>query len=254
MPLSPALRQILLMPSPSGHSVEAQQYYDRLLTPPSPRDEVLLGNLIDALVACRAWLKRDAYCLFAAADPDAGLTNLKSANFKATLNTEVGLATFTPYRGFTLAGGAYIASNFVPSTANGHLTRDDAGVAGWNLSTTGNSALIDTNNQVTLWPISNGDVSWNVTGGSIINTFNAADASGWWLAQRTGPNALELFRDDITLGSGNSASIALTSDPIIYRHFYEHAAAAIGGSLTPLERAGEYTAFRVYLQAVGTVP
>lgn len=112
-------------------SAEAQQFFDRLVTPPSDTRKTQYATLIDALVTAGIWAKLDVFYVFAAADRATALTNLKQSNYGGT---EVNTVTFAADTGYTGNGSSTgITSGYNPAVVNGaeNFKQDDASVFYW---------------------------------------------------------------------------------------------------------------------------
>lgn len=263
LPLS--LRGMGGVPAAGGFSAEVQQFFDRLITLPTAPRQALYADLIDALVAAGVWSKLDALWVYAAADQATALTNLKSSSFAATLVTSGGTPTFTTDVGYTGGGiNICVSSGFNPSTAGGNYARNDALVACWNKSP-GDSAtqlfrFAGTDNGLILFPFYDNPDPTHSTDYRIndnSDTFGdnlVADASGFWLAQRTGANATALYRNDTSVLTGNVASQALVNDTILFLSGpWQGTAAAVGASLNSSQRTAFYNALQTYLTGVGAI-
>jgi hypothetical protein len=246
------------------NSTEAQQFYDRLLTPPVGARETLYNSLIDGLVADGVWTKLDALYIFAAADEATALTNLVQADYAAERYTTATDQTFTADDGWT--GGSFlikINSTFNPSTAVGaKYVQNSAHVSCWRASnvqedrntigavTTAGSATrvlprwSDTN---TYWRVNSGsdEVSANVA---------ANGGGGFMLAQRTGAGALALYQNGSSIATGSTASTSPMNEEICFAACNGLVTcASIGAHMSTGEVSAFYSRLQTYLSGVGAI-
>lgn len=246
------------------NSAEAQQFFDRLLTPPVAVREALYVSFIDDLVAAGVWAKLDALYLYTAADEATGLTNLIQTAYQGARHPIFGSVTFTANAGFSSSGGN-VTSNFNPSTASGaHFTRNDACVFAWSYTTTqiNGPFVIDldgagaTIGNVAIFPKwSDGKAYSRCNAGADMGPTNSGNSSGLFLVQRTASNAQAVYRNDSLLGSDSAASTALANGDLCVRCNHNARIFGIGASLTAGERTALYNALVTYITAVtGGVP
>lgn len=254
---------------PAANSAEAQQFFDRLFTPPTPggAEEIRWNTFIDGLVADGVWAKLDALTLwFAGANEGDCHVNLIQSAYNSERYQTSGVATYTQGQGYS--GGAVnkcIASNFNPFSASGaKFTRNDAsfGMLIYSTATVGQSAIEDgartgagmtALSHTDLYPKYNTTIGYHNCNGTE-ETFPApdasADSSGFYIVQRTGANAGAVYRNDMVtpVDSTTSASTALFDSEIWYRVQHSCRMAFIGGSLTEAQRI----AFKSRLQTLVT--
>ena len=254
---------------PAANSAEAQQFYDRLFTPPTPggAEEIRWNTFIDGLVADGVWAKLDALNLwFAGANEGDCHVNLIQSAYNTERYQTAGVATYTQGQGYS--GGAVnkcIASNFNPFSASGaKFTRTDAsfGMLIYSTATLNVAAVNDgvrTGGGMTqlyhteLWPKYNTTIGYHNCNGTE-ETFPApdasADSSGFYIVQRTGANAAAIYRNDMVtpVDTSTSASTALVDSEIYYQCAHSCRMAFIGGSLTEAQRI----AFKSRLQTLVT--
>lgn len=112
------------------YSPEAQAFFDRLATDPTPARKAIYNTFIQALVYAGVWTKLDAMYLFAAADSATARTNLISASYGCTIT---GSPTFVADAGFTgtNAQTAYLESGYDISSAGGNYARNNSSLFVW---------------------------------------------------------------------------------------------------------------------------
>jgi hypothetical protein len=233
------------------NSSEAQQFYDRLLTPPTSEREALYNALIDGLVTAGVWAKLDALYLFSAADEATALTNLIQADYAASRLQSSGAAVFTADEGFSDGSTLkLITSNFNPTTAaSPNLTQNDAMVGfwsydavqvnNWDINQMITSGVILTG--IELYPKwSDGKSYYSVNDGVNGGPTNSGDSSGLFLAQRTASNARAIYHNDALLGSDTQASAAPVNGNIVFSCLHDTRVAIIGASLSAGERTALY--------------
>lgn len=251
------------------NSAEAQQFYDRLFTPPTPgsAEEIRWNTFIDGLVADGVWARLDALTLwFAGANEGDCHVNLIQSAYNTERYQTAGAVTYTQGQGYS--GGNVnrcIVSNFNPSTASGaKFTRNDAsfGMLIYSTATVGQAAInngaregggMSSLENIALYPKYNTTVGYhncNGTEESFPAADGVADSSGFYIIQRTGANAAAVYRNDMVtpVDSSTSASTALVDSEIWYRCQHSCRMAFIGGSLTEAQRI----AFKSRLQTLVT--
>ena len=239
------------------NSAEAQQFFDRLFTPPTGADETRWNTFIDGLVADGVWARLDAINLwFAGATEGDCHVNLIGPDYNTERYQTAGAVSFALGQGYSGGGvSRCIVSNFNPSTASGaNFQRNDACFGIWIYSTaTVNQSAIDdgarTGGGMTglahteLYPKYNSTIGYyncNGTEESFPAPDASADSSGFFLVNRTGANAGAIYRNDVLLDSTTSASTALFNSEIWYRVQHSCRMAFIGASLDSTQRTAFY--------------
>jgi len=247
------------------NTAEAQQFFNRLFTPPTRAREVVYNTFIKALVDGGIWAKLDCLYCFAAADEGAALTNLKQDNFRAYREEPAGVVTWTANSGYSSGGNnKHISSGFNGTTASSpNFVRNDAMVFAWSGTTTQlNSSIIETgtgNQQLggtDLYPKwSDGVPYTSINSSTDFGTAHANDSSGLFLAQRTASNAAAVYRNAVSLSTSSAASAAIINSNIYFGCVHLTRIAGIGRSLSAGELTALYNACAAYLTSVvGSVP
>ncbi|SDJ61775.1 MULTISPECIES: hypothetical protein [Bradyrhizobium] len=224
-------------------------------------DGIITGTLSGA-AACGT--KLDALWIFATNTTTTANLNLCGTSATVTIN---GAPTFSTDLGYTTdaAGNNTLNSNFTASTAGGNMALNSAHVSAWNI--TGGAGSSDrlignnvaTSNRVTLRPL---DGTSN-TGFTINNNTQDAVAgsvrNGHFLSNRSGASALQIYLNGASLGTGSSASVALTDQALQFGGdstggngcACQIASASAGASLSSTDAANLYSRLRTYMTAVG---
>jgi len=250
----------------STNSVEAQQFYDRLFTPPDTTWEARYGAFIDALVAAGVWAKLDCLYVFCANYESDALCNLKQASYQAGRDESAGAATWTQNSGYSAGGVAKrVSSNFNPSTAiSANYTRNDACVFAWSgTATQSNISLISAGSaspaesaDIALYPRwSDNKTYFRVNQAADAGPTYSGDSSGLFLMQRTGAGAIEVFRSNTSIGTAANASTALVNANILVRCAFLTRIFGIGASLNSDQRTALQTASEeLVAEVVGSTP
>lgn len=260
---------------PAANSAEAQQFYDRMFTPPTPGSalEARWNAFIDGGVADGWWAKLDAINLWFAGDTEGDAhINLIQNDYHTERAQWTGVTTFHLHSGIDGgAAGHVIRSNFNPSTAVGaNFQRDDHCAFVWigNNVVLGRTALDDgtisspavgSNNKIEIWP------RYNVGGAGYFNACGTekavsgiTDSSGFHYIERTaasGAGAAKWFRNTVEVASDSSASIALPNTELYYECAYLTRCAGFGASLSTGEQTALYNRLVTLMTAiVGGVP
>src|SRR5690348_14967319 len=118
----------------SLYCTEAMALFAAFTTRPTSQRKQLYDKIIRQLKVSGIWGALDCFYIFAAADSQAALINIKNpGTFNATAQNG---PTFAADRGYTGNGSnSYVDSNFNASTAGGNYVRDSAHMAVWSLTT-----------------------------------------------------------------------------------------------------------------------
>jgi len=251
------------------NSAEAQQFFDRLLTPPTPGGaiETAYAAFIDGLVDDGVWADLDTLHILAApATPDSeGLaqTNLVQADYQATrVNVSGARATYTPLEGFlSTAIGNHINFQLNPLTSPGiKFQQNDCSMGAFVISNTQiNAAVLNTltggttvvgNTQITpKWSTAQAFASINHTAANMAGA--NADTHGFYIAQRTGSTAQALYRNDALLVSGTQTSIAPPDGTLRALCRQKTAATFAGASLDSTQRTALHARLITFLTDLG---
>lgn len=251
-----------------GFDADAQAVMDEMDvvgTAPDGARQTVINDLVVALKAAGAWAKMDRLYVLAAHEAAAARIDWKNPGTDSLSETNspafvadtgyIGNGTNAQLRGATnlstlslyLQDDAHISA-FVVADATG---TDDvimgtvAGLAGGGVG---------------MWPRrSSGYVRNRLNAGASWDAPNATDDLGWFLICRTGANALEAYRNGVSLGTDATVSTARPASPLTVLGIgsgsstHRVGLASIGGSLTDTEAADAYTAVNAYMVAVGAV-
>lgn len=253
------------------YSDEVSQYFARLSTKPDDVQAPRYEALIDGLVADGIWAKGDALWVLAAPETGAARANLIKAS---TLLLAVSGPTFTAFKGYKGNGAnAYIRTQFTPSTQGVNFVRDSASIGVWNLTDRvassqaayGASDGASKNSHAYLYyPPDQSYFRLNGPEGAGI-TNAAGKSNGFFLSNRSGASAREVYRNGVSMGSYPGSA---STDPIALNMYLlcnningtgytfttdELAMFWIGGSLTSTEAANFHTHMSTYLTNVGAI-
>lgn len=250
--------------SSAGNSAESQQFFNRLVTPPSGARETLYANLIDGLVADGTWSRLDALYVIGA-DEGTARENLIQIDYPMRRAFASATLTYNFNSGWTGGGGnRFMGSNYNVSTSPGKFQRNDAMIGAWcaapdsvqNLLITEFTPPALTLSSNTFLVPDPGTTSWSVnTDGSTKSTASPTNTSGSWVMQRTGSATSELFfngstRDTNTIASAAPPNVELGWIPfntVIVR------AAWFGRALTSGQVSSLHTRVQTYIAAVSGV-
>ncbi len=167
--------------------------------------------LICQLVANSFWSRFDTLYVLSTADATTAGLNLVSTSYTLT---PVSSPTFTADRGYAGNGSSsYINTGWAPS-AGVNFTQNDASLGAWSLTARSAGVIFDigqedsgtSTTRINLRNPSNLAItSVNQTSAfSVSNT----DTTGFYVTQRTGSTATELFRNGTSLTTGTGTSAA----------------------------------------------
>jgi hypothetical protein len=245
----------------AGNTPQVEQFFDRLITLPSPTDQAAYATFINALVSDGTFAAHDALCVLGAPDAGSSFTELTSGKFTPILDVVTGIPTFTAYRGWTGFAAPTqcdINSNFNPSTAGGHYTQNAASVGGWNLQTVQNNSTLwrdQSDTDIECWPLySDAHTYTQINDGTEIGTVaGIPDGSGWFSISRTASNLYTVKRNNALLASPTTTSRALVNSNIYFGGAGQILAAYSIGALSPSQETTLYNALFALLHGWGAV-
>ncbi len=230
-------------------------------------------NLICGLVSDGVWSKLDVLQIYATQNSTMALLSLVSSTYNGTIH---GSPTFTADRGFTGVDASatdFIYSNFNPLTATSPLyVQNSAHISAWALtnvtSSSSGGSVIGANNlppiQSNIFPkFSDGNVYFRINGSNIAGIANA-NAIGHYIANRSGSNALQGYKNGSSILTDSTASVAPANAQFLVLAQADVAGAipdqgsglqiaqmSIGSSLSATDATNFYNRLRTYLTAVG---
>ena len=254
-------------PAGGFSSPEYQTVYDAYVgTIPDAAQADAQNTMAKFLVDTSVWAKLDVLQIYANGDsPNMSLNWKNPGTIDATA---VNLPTFEPWEGVThVAATSYINSNFIPATHGVNYTLNDASLGvyirtniaedNYDFGARGTAvqySLIQARN-------SSNDTEFRVNDSATISKANA-DSRGLFIIQRTSATTKEVFRNNVSLGSGNVASNDLPDRAVFVLCNNNNGTAVgfstkqvslffAGASLTPQNRADLQTAFETYMDFLG---
>lgn len=254
--------------APAVTDADALALIARFSTPPTPWRAYYIERLIVAAKAHGWWNYVDQLCLIGA-DSQCSLLNWKNNGIPGgTLGDATAAPAFTADRYFTFDGiNDEIDTGFNPTTVGGLYAQDSAFAAWWSAVSAVQTGAVfgwtDGTDGVTFLPRhSSNETRIRINqGAAFVAATGVSDGAGFYVADRSGPTALKVFRNGVQLGSdGTTASAALnnatfkiglaaaggyTATPWL--------AHAFGGHMPDAMHAHMYADILAYLQAIGAV-
>lgn len=250
------------------YSSEANAFFSRLSTKPTPQRAAAYQYLIGSLVGAGIWTKLDALWVLAAADEATALTNLVSSSYTLT---KVSTPTFAANVGYTGNGSSTALSTGYNPGAGGTLySQNDASIFGWS-QTAGNTGVYNTNNSMMGVATTDANIfprdSSNVlrarlhSGSSVSMT--VASGQGLLVNCRTGASAQQAYAYTNAAFSQSNTGTAASSTPKNATMrllgtdlgFWagQMSAAGAGRALTRAESDVLHAALRQYLWHTGAI-
>lgn len=241
-------------------SMEAQQFFDRTLTPPDDSWAAKYCNYVDSLVPSGAWAKIKGLWVYATFQEQTftlgsaiSLTNLKSPAYGAfTYNN---LPVFTPYRGWTGGGvTSNIQTGFVPSS---DWSQNDACMFAWCLTIAQLDQTMMLASVVSpyteLWPkYSDGKTYYGLNSATEDNVTLGLDSSGFWLINRTGASSMTLDRNGSVVHASTASSAAPTSTPMVCPlGNYQVSIFGLASSFSTPQKTALYAGSLAFMQGLG---
>ena len=231
-------------PSRFTYSVNASQFFARITNPGTTRKNAYAA-IIDGLAYAGIWSKLDALYILAADIQANAYVNLISSSFTCT---SVNTPTFTANTGIVGAlNTTYVASAYNFSTGT-NFQQNSAHIATWSpsgsISTFTSIAAANTGNLGTnLFPYYTGGLMYGRCNDNVeLGSFSAASAVGLSVANRSGANNREVYRNTALAGSStSSASKAVLNDTVaMCRGSIPVSLVSIGGSLSSTDVTNYY--------------
>lgn len=227
-------------------------------------------DLINGLVTDGIWSKLDALYIYATQDQTTALLNLVSSSYNAAKH---GTPTFTADRGFTGTDSSstiYLDSGFNPSTATSpKYTQNSGHMSAWNVNNAwaayGAIGVIDFgsghNSIVVPQDSGSGYGRLSINSAGVADNITISNASGHFIANRSGSNARQGYRNGSSSYTGSDGSIAPMNFNIFMLGYnsngtpagsgYQQAMNSIGASLSSTDATNFYNRLRTYMTAVG---
>lgn len=197
---------------PAAFSSEAQQFFDRLVTPPDAARKSLYATLIDGLVTEGLWNRLD--CLYVAGvDKETMLTNLVSEDFHAVELNAGGSLAFVADRGITGAFPNVIDTTFDPASAVGaHYTHNSASFFAFvrNGGTTSAASAVAIGSNSSFGGVDTQLYTNYPSIGTIANinfsgyiSFSDPTGSGFYLVNRESADSVTLYKNGTLMGTND---------------------------------------------------
>jgi len=226
--------------------------FNAMTTPPSDARKALYSALITSLKDTGVWQRLDVLYLFAAADAQAALINIKAPGFFDA--TAVNSPTFTADRGFAGDGAtSYISTGvFTPR----RFTRDSNHFATW-IRTINSEAGVDVG---LIGGAARTRIIINNTASDLFRNNAAAGQVGAFtdtvpahaISNRTGGSVDLGYINGVLVSTGANASNGDSAAfQICHSTTRQQAAFHAGESLTPAEALASYNALQTYMTGVG---
>ncbi|RWN33440.1 hypothetical protein [Mesorhizobium sp.] len=262
-----ALDETLASPS---YSAEAEAYFARLITQPTAARKAIYDALFVGLVGAGIFPKLDALYILRAAREQWAYENLVQSAYWLTPH---GGYTFTAdehWQGNGTTG--YLSTAFVPSTAGGHLSQNDAHVGVTSRSSAADAgvalhARTAASHQISLGlrSVATGQSTMRInqtTGGAVPAS---ASAAGRWVLRRSGSAADALFKDAVLVTNDTAVSTGLPAFEIVIgatnssgtiANFASHqfADAQFGGNLSDADISAIKTLMDAFYTAIAAQP
>lgn len=234
-------------------------------TPPTVARKELINKTVLALKAASIWTSIDVLYILAAADSQAASINWKNPGTNSLTTTAT--VTFTADDNAAGDGvSGFLDCNYNASTFGGAFTQDSAFAAGWSrTSGQANTSAVgwfDGTDGVTISPrTTNDNAGYRINQASQSNTSNGTvtDGVGFFAANRSASNAIQMYKNGSSIGSQSTVSTALNnhnfnavgSAAAASFNTRAWAAVAFGGSLSAGNHLNLYNALNLYMAPLG---
>ena len=214
--------------------------------------KTLVTDLVGGLMTDGVWHALDRLHVFPAENEPSALVDLKNQ----VLATKTNVPWFVADQGYYVfaRGGYFIDLNFNTTTSAVNYSRNLAHLSFWSM---GNYSGLNDQTVLTIgdgqtqliprYSTNNcyGRVNEISSGPYIANS----DMRGFYLINRSGANAQQMYRDGVSIGSNTQASLAVVSQGTQY-YFGSGVVISIGGSLGPAEALKFHNRLLTYMRAV----
>lgn len=245
-------------------NAEAAALVARFSAPPTNVRKAAIDSFVGSLKSGGIWAKLDALYVMAAHDGQAARRNWMGNLFNLT---ESGTLSFLTDRGYA-SGGGWLDTGFLPATSGVKISQNNAHLGVWSLtdvvSDTMQMGVTDGSNSSFLRLRGTGNQAFhriNQAGPGL--TLTNTDASGFFIGQRSGATATEMFRNAVSLGTGtevsgnpNLAVYLCARNNGGVADFFDGSRlsiASIGSAFTAPQIAAFHAAGTTYLQAAGAI-
>lgn len=242
----------------TGNSPDTQQFLNRLVTPSLTARETIYGALIDGLKSDGLSALLEFLLILAAADPVTGFTDILSGSVIG--KCPVLFCNFVADQGIKPLSNGYFDTGFNLSTGT-KFVRNSACIFGWNLSTSPIGYCIGTGSAAEshIAPyngFASNHTQWAINSASEVDSgVVATDASGFWLANRTGASASAIYQNGVQLATSSVASVAPTNATLQCNNTATCRVAVVGAGagLTAPQITALFNRLNTYLHAIGAV-
>jgi hypothetical protein len=256
------------------NSLESQQFFDRLVTPPSGSIETAYASLIDGLVAIGVWDCLDALYVIGA-DEATARENLRKDDHRLIRKKISGnTMSYTANTGWAKdsvsPGSQWLQNDYDFSVLSGMYQKNDAMIGLW--SNASNSDAFDhalrvvnaTNthsDETHILPVyinNPSNISWSINSSSDFNSKQVARnviRQGFWSVQRTGPTSSSLYKDGVLIDVSTSPSVDQAPIFPSWGQATLHRAFWMGSSISDNQMSSFYVLLYDYINIIsGMVP
>lgn len=201
----------------SNYSIEAQQYFNRLVILPGQDTLVKMAEFIDSLKQNGVWAKVDEMWLLANKTSSNALIGIKNKKNCVSVNSP----SFAVYRGFTSNGTtSYLSTQFNLGTDGVNYIRNSASIGVYSRTNSSDVGLHDMGcvnsgtDRVFLQTRSGTNFAGrlNEADGDVVSN---SDSRGFFIINRSGVSATQYYKNGTNLKSGTTSSTGVPS-VIIY--------------------------------------
>jgi hypothetical protein len=192
-------------------SVEYQAIYNAFTSKPAGAVAAAQNLMVQSLISAGAWAKLDALYIFAAHTNGASEALINWINPGTNDATLPVAPTFTAYEGLQGNGSTQYANlNFNLNSDGVNYTQDDACIFCYIRNNVQEDTFdlggYDGTNRTMMRGRGTADQVFNAVNQSAGNTSNCLDSRGLILTERTASNAIEHYRNNVSLGTGSNVS------------------------------------------------
>lgn len=270
MNVAPLLAFLMIVPlgvyggAVQKNSAEAQQFYDRLITPPSTTAgnlESAYNALIDGSVAAGIMARVDAMFGPCVRHQGPGCTNIPNTTLLQWANVEYvsGTYSFVPRSGWQGSGGWRLNTRWSLSTvAPAVYTRNDAMLFFWcgQASLAANAWMLGLRAEdgtaaaaVHLAPVVTNEIHAQINGATATTAPNTS-TEGLFLAQRTDANTQQIWKDGIKVAESSVASVAIPAGMMMLTPAVRTRVWGWGASLTPAQQVTFHSLLSAFVTAM----
>lgn len=202
-----ALDQKIITLTLNSYDESARKLFYSMNPQPDNARKRLYNNLIKGLKYDNIWSKIDVLQIYAAHSAQASLLNIKAPTGIFTATTS-GSPTFTVDRGYTTSatGPKYVDSGWNFASTQIGVSQNSTHLSIWSRTSGMSGVFVGAEaGSASLWANTDGTFI-RINQNSTQENIPTGDTLGYFIWNRSGANAVQVYKNNATVGSGTTAS------------------------------------------------